>query len=306
MNCKHCGAPLKDGSRFCPKCGKPVDEKPQKSQPSSGQNQKDLNQGTDRKQAPKKKKGPVAAILICFMVLLLLLVLAVAGFVGYRVISGGLGSKESQTLSRQDPDEDGEEKQLREEDGDEEPEEETEETTEAETEKETEEETEEETTAPPETSEAADETGIHRYELVVEDCTWNQAYNKAKEAGGYLVHINTQEEYDFLLTQVLGSEEAKNLKIWIGGARAAGSYEYHWANEDGTFGEDTLNMGGYAGYWMVNEPSFRDESIGQDEYYMNIFYYSKENRWVWNDVPDDLIGAVSSYQGSIAYIIEFD
>ena len=65
-------------------------------------------------------------------------------------------------------------------------------------------------------------------------------------------------------------------------------------------------MGGYAGYWMVNEPSFRDESIGQDEYYMNIFYYSKENRWVWNDVPDDLIGAVSSYQGSIAYIIEFD
>ena len=68
------------------------------------------------------------------------------------------------------------------------------------------EETEEETTAPPETSEAADETGIHRYELVVEDCTWNQAYNKAKEAGGYLVHINTQEEYDFLLTQVLGSE----------------------------------------------------------------------------------------------------
>ena len=148
------------------------------------------------------------------------------------------------------------------------------------------------------------ETAIHRYVLAVEDCTWTEAYDKAKGAGGYLVHINSQEEYDYLVNEILDDDEIRGLKLWIGGARADGNYEYHWANTDGTFGEEVLNGAGYEGFWMENEPSFRDDSIGQDEYYMNIFYYN--DRWVWNDVPNDLVSAVSSYQGTIGYIIEIE
>lgn len=57
---------------------------------------------------------------------------------------------------------------------------------------------------------------------------------------------------------------------------------------------------------MAGEPSFRDDSISQDEFYLNLFYYNKENRWVWNDVPNDIIAVVDSYKGSVGYICEYD
>ena len=75
---------------------------------------------------------------------------------------------------------------------------------------------------------------------------------------------------------------------------------------DGTLGQEVLNSDAYPGVWMTGEPSFRDDSISQDEFYLNLFYYSKENRWVWNDVPNDIIAVVDSYKGSVGYICEYD
>ena len=324
MKCKYCGAPLKEGARFCPSCGKPAaggdpaakkrqaakqPAPPRQPAPSRQQvpPRQQVPEEPEREQKPKKKgKGPLVALLI----LLLIALMGAAGFVGYRVVTGITSSDDSSD------DEDDKEK---------EPEEETEEAKEEETQEEdttaeaeateeviweeqtTEAAAEAAATAVAETSAAEtqqNETAIHRYVLAVEDCTWTEAYDKAKGAGGYLVHINSQEEYDYLVNEILDDDEIRGLKLWIGGARADGNYEYHWANTDGTFGEEVLNGAGYEGFWMENEPSFRDDSIGQDEYYMNIFYYN--DRWVWNDVPNDLVSAVSSYQGTIGYIIEIE
>ena len=41
--------------------------------------------------------------------------------------------------------------------------------------------------------------------------------------------------------------------------------------------QEVLNSDAYPGVWMAGEPSFRDDSISQDEFYLNLFYYSKEN-----------------------------
>ena len=121
--------------------------------------------------------------------------------------------------------------------------------------------------------------------------------------GGYLVNIDTADEYETIKGQI-ASEGLDNIKFWVGGARIRDNYDYHWFKKDGTFGEETLNASDYSTLWMVNEPSYRDGEV--EEMYMNIFYYKKENRWVWNDVPNDILSVVPTYSGTVGYICEFD
>lgn len=39
---------------------------------------------------------------------------------------------------------------------------------------------------------------------------------------------------------------------------------------------------------------------------MNMFHMRSEDRWVWNDAPDDLIAAVNTYSGTVGYICEYE
>lgn len=152
-----------------------------------------------------------------------------------------------------------------------------------------------------------DKYGIHTYELIVDDVTWTEAYNACLARGGYLVRINSEEEYQEILEQIV-HEDKRNIKFWLGGARSAADvYEYRWIYEDGISGSTILNEEEpFHSYWLDGEPSFRDGSSSRDEMYMNMFYVSKEGRWVWNDVPDDLIAVVEYYSGAVGYICEYE
>ncbi len=63
-----------------------------------------------------------------------------------------------------------------------------------------------------------------------------------------------------------------------------------------------LNQEPYISYWLTGEPSFYDNSLLQNEMYMNMFYVSKEECWVWNDVPDDLIAVAEFYSGTVPFV----
>ena len=327
MKCRYCGADLKENSKFCPKCGKMTAQggsgpagRPSPASPAPGSGQRP---GQEEK---PRKKGCLTAVI--FFLIVALAGGAAGGLAYYKLVwqkdhkeapardedswAGGRSGEDER--AKQDEDEDGEDEKDRN----------TADKTVRETMAESipesgsgESQADQETTGAQSTdneTEPASEAAVvpqrddtpHRYEIILKDCTWTEAFEEAKANGGYLVHIDSMEEYDYIRSNLLNTEASRKLKLWIGGARIAGSYEYHWANVDGTLGQEVLNSDAYPGVWMTGEPSFRDDSISQDEFYLNLFYYSKENRWVWNDVPNDIIAVVDSYKGSVGYICEYD
>lgn len=145
----------------------------------------------------------------------------------------------------------------------------------------------------------------HTYRVVAANCTWTEADAMASSSGGYLVNFDSAEEYQYVLDQVIGSSYPK-MKLWIGGKRDANSDEYYWIDQDGNKKDRILNQDSeYNSFWMAGEPSFHDESVNQDEMYMNMFFYTKENRWVWNDVPNDIISIVPQYKDTVGYLVEY-
>lgn len=296
MYCKNCGKELREGAAFCGNCGTPTGAQNHTSTVPDGKEKAAAGQG--------KKKGAKGLVIA----ILLVCVLAAVGAGGWLVIhrlnanrpDGGIGEEKEEERADLKEAEDWETAADV-------PEPESQEPEEAFTEEEVpEEEVPEAAGENPKTEEKRDETGIHTYELIVEDVTWTQAYQDCLDKGGYLVRINSDEEYQTILRQI-GDEDKKNIKFWLGGARSSEeSKDYRWVYEDGTYGDIILNEEEPCrSYWLSGEPSYSGES-DDVEMYMNMFYVRKEGRWVWNDVADDLIAVADFYAGTVGYICEYE
>ena len=151
----------------------------------------------------------------------------------------------------------------------------------------------------------AEEGGIHRYELIVKDCTWQEAFEECQVKGGYLARINSPEEMEYIIDQMF-DEGLDGTNFFLGGRRNTDSREYFWVDEDNQCYGQKLNDSSYScyDYWMIGEPSFQDGDI--QECYMNLFYYEEEGRTVINDVPNDVISVVPYYSGKVGYICEYE
>lgn len=149
------------------------------------------------------------------------------------------------------------------------------------------------------------EGGIHRYEYVISDCTWTEAYQKCLEAGGYLVRINSQVEFEHIVSEIK-DKQMQNIQFRIGGRRENNSQDYYWVDESNQLYGEKINSDSYwcKNLWMSGEPSFSDKDI--QETCLDMFYYKSAETWVWNDVPDDIMSTAPEFSGKIGYICEYE
>lgn len=149
------------------------------------------------------------------------------------------------------------------------------------------------------------EEGIHRYEYIVEDCSWNDAFGMSLERGGYLVRFNSLEEYNYVLGEIYNKGLDK-IHFYLG-ARRDGN-DYFWVDENNEpYGEALNSSQAWCfGEWLSGEPSYSDPDLGIDEPYLNMFYLKREGNFVWGDGPEDIPSAVPDFKGKVGYIVEYE
>lgn len=158
--------------------------------------------------------------------------------------------------------------------------------------------------------EAVQEDAIHRYEVIVEDCTWEEAYQNCLSMGGYLARINSKEEFDYITKKVVEKEKNYSKKqYYVGIRRDVNSDAYYLVDENNELMGDRLDNG-YTSWanslWLSKEPSYYDSTLKIEETCVSIFKYKETNKWVMNDIPSNLVVQVPSYEGKLGYICEFD
>lgn len=161
-------------------------------------------------------------------------------------------------------------------------------------------------TSEPEEDSVVEET--HTYEIVLEDCTWEEASRAAKDAGGYLVNINDEEEYDRIISQLRREGyDDQGYQFYLGALRDYDTYGYYWIDEDDVmYGDDISSYSYWASdEWFSGEPSYYDEEEEVDEYYLDMFYRTEDGAWYWNDIANDILEMAPYYSGRVGYIIEY-
>lgn len=296
MFCRKCGQEIRQGAKFCVKCGTPVPVQ-QSTQTEKKQVPPQVTAGNEQAKKNTSGKG-IIIVLVCGIVLALAVIL---GLLIYYQTSVKDASEKMDAKIEDEWDEE-KKKDLKNE---------TEEVIkETETEKAEAEDAEAADTevAASEAEEAAaaeeiQEEKKHEYRIVVKDVSWTEAYQEAKSVpNGYLVNIDTEEEWNTILQQIQ-TEHREECIFWIGAIRRGNSQDYFWVDAEGNSVGESLNQ---SANWLTGEPTYYDAENDMEERYVDMFFSSGENRWVWNDTPDDLISLLSYYSGKVAYIIEIE
>lgn len=299
MFCIKCGHELREGARFCTNCGAPVSQPVQSVNKAEGKGEKPVSQ-LQNPNPPSRQEhsGPAldhkkVKLQVGILSGVILIAVAMAAGLIYGI---GRQGKEAEETAKEDRGRGsgGESQRAIVQ---------TEGTEPGETDTAAQPDSSTEAPGEPAAAEAESEApaaggadGAHTYQIFVEDVTWIQAFNKAQQMGGYLVNINSEEEQQQICNMIREEGYEKNI-FWIG-ARRRDTGDYYWADgKDNLYGSPLNNSAN----WMENEPSLYDSETGELETYVNMFYYEKENRFVWNDVPNDIS---IYYPDRISYIVE--
>ena len=146
----------------------------------------------------------------------------------------------------------------------------------------------------------------HRYELFVEDCTWEEAAKKCEEKGGYLVSMTSDEEFE-KVDNLIRSQNLQNVSFYIGATNTGTSTWWHWIDPNLTVSYCQSHC--YRKHWLKGQPSYHetlDDGTEVDENYAEYIYRKSDDKFYINDIPGDVIRYYPSFKGYIGYICEFD
>lgn len=141
------------------------------------------------------------------------------------------------------------------------------------------------------------------YAYHIEDCTWEEAAQRAQNMGGKLVTIDSKKEMKAILRELddLGYQD---IVFFVGGKRALDATDYFWINEFQEPEGEPLNGRDdwMADLWSEGEPSL--EYKGNQEPCLTL--ECKDGKWGMNDVSNELLVQAARLTGSMGYIVEFE
>ena len=149
-------------------------------------------------------------------------------------------------------------------------------------------------------------SGQSSYEVVIKDCTWDQAFEESIEAGGHLAMIETEKEYKKLVS-LLQEADLDTVRLYISAARADDDDMYYWVDSKQYLVGDALN--GEKSYardlWKSGNPSkvnSQDTSVIENRVELQ---HTTSFQWALNDVANNILDADPDWSGKIGYIIEY-
>ena len=145
----------------------------------------------------------------------------------------------------------------------------------------------EETPVPEETPDVSDKP---KYEVFLEDITWEQAKAKCEEMGGHLATVKNEEQLNEVVSLV---SQTGATYVWLGAYRATNE---HWYYVTGELMEYTV--------WDTGEPSAMDMD-GTREDYLLMWYRKNLGTWSYNDMRNDPCAVAASYRGKLAYVCQY-
>ena len=131
-----------------------------------------------------------------------------------------------------------------------------------------------------------------RYEIFVENVTWEQAKALCEQKGGHLATVRSEEE----LSEIIAMAQAKGAQfVWLGAYRASNGHWYYVTGDALSYTK-----------WDRNEPSAVDMD-GTREDYLLLWYRKNTGVWCYNDMRNDPVSvARSTYSGKLAYVCEYN
>src|SRR5699024_6650756 len=72
---------------------------------------------------------------------------------------------------------------------------------------------------------------VHIYEYYIDNCSWEEAYQKCRAQDGYLVRIESAEEFETICKEIR-AKGMQDYMFFIGGRRDPGSSSYYWIDEN--------------------------------------------------------------------------
>lgn len=147
----------------------------------------------------------------------------------------------------------------------------------------------------------------HRYEFILDDCTWLAAQEMCRNKGGYLATITCLDEME-KIEKMIQDEGMKDVCFYIGARRGAETTDEYprlgilW--DDSSLIDPTC-----IGKWKRDEPSYSgitSNVVEVREDFVAIEQDHEINKFLFEDVTNDLVKYYPEYSGKLGYICEYD